>query len=97
MIEQLIQNLVKFPTEENKKSYFQFVSEIEYSLLQDSEKLPFKSQEYFDKRKQAFAYRRECAIMLINSWIATYGSIEDAPVSYADTLIIPFQKIKKPQ
>jgi hypothetical protein len=97
MIKELIQTLVETPTEENKENYLRFVNEMEYSLLRESETLPFKSQEYFNKRKEAFAYRRECAMMLINSWIATYGSIQDAPVSYADTLIIPFQQIKEPQ
>jgi hypothetical protein len=97
MIQELIQTLVETPTEENKQNYLQFVTEMEYSLLQDAETLPFKSQEYFDKRKEAFAYRRNCAMMLLNSWVATHGSTENAPISYADTLNIPFQQIKKPQ
>jgi hypothetical protein len=97
MIEDLIQTLVESPTEENKENYFKFVNETEYSLLQEAETLPFKSQDYFDKRKQAFAYRRECAMMFLNSWIATHGSTENAPVSYTDTLNIPFQQIKAPK
>jgi len=97
MIQELIQTLVEIPTEENKQNYLQFVNEMEYSLLQDAETLPFKSQEYFDKRKEAFAYRRNCAMMLLNSWVATHGSTENAPISYADTLIIPFQQIKAPK
>jgi hypothetical protein len=97
MIDELIETLVKNPTEETKQNYLEFVNEMEYSLLQDAETFPFKSQEYFDKRKQAFAYRRECAMMLLNKWVATYGSTENAPVSYADTLNIPFQTIKAPK
>jgi hypothetical protein len=97
MIEELIQTLVEAPTEENKENYFKFVNDMEYSLLQDAETFPFKSQEYFDKRKQAFAYRRECAMILLSKWVATYGSTKNCPVSYADTLNIPFQQIKAPK
>lgn len=97
MIKELIQTLVKNPTEENKEKYLKFVNEMEYSLLQESETLPFKSQEYFNKRTEAFAYRRKCAMILINYWLATHGSTENAPVSYADTLNIPFQQIKVPK
>jgi hypothetical protein len=97
MIKTLIQELVKNPTEENKEIYLKFVNEMEYSLLQDAEALPFRSQEYFDKRKQAFAYRRECAIIVLQRWVSTYGSTEGCVVSYADTLNIPFQQIKAPK
>jgi hypothetical protein len=97
MIKTLIQELVKNPTEENKETYLKFVNEMEYSLLQDAETLPFRSQEYFDKRKQAFAYRRECAIIALQRWVSTYGSTEGCVVSYADTLNIPFQQIKTPK
>lgn len=97
MIEELIETLVADPTEENKQNYLDFVNREEYSLLKQAETFPFKSQEYFDKRRQAFAYRRESAMSLLNSWISTYGSTDYCPVSYADTLIIPFQQIKKPQ
>lgn len=97
VIEEFIENLVKNPTEEEKLNYFSFVNEMEYSLLEDAETFPFKSQEYFDKRRQAFAYRRECAMMLMNKWVAAYGSTENCPMSYADTLNIPFQSIKLPK
>jgi len=97
MIEELIESLVKNPTEELKETYLNFVNTTEYSLLEDAETLPFKSQEYFDKRKQAFAYRRKCAMMLLNSWVSAHGSTDNCPTSYADTLIIPFQQIKAPK
>ncbi len=97
MIEELIETLVKTPTEESKQNYYQFVNEMEYSLLQDAETFSFKSHEYFDKRREAFAYRRECAILLLNSWVSTYGSTDNCPVAYADTLNIPFQQIKAPK
>jgi hypothetical protein len=96
-IEELIECLVKNPTEELKETYLDFVNTTEYSLLEDAETLPFKSQEYFDQRKQAFAYRKECAMMLLSKWVATYGSTENCPVTYADTLNVPFQQIKKPK
>jgi hypothetical protein len=96
MIRDLIQTLVESPTEENKKNYLDFVNQMEYSLLQDAEAFPPKSQEHFDKRKEAFAYRRNCAMMLLNSWVSVYGTSQGCPVSYADTLIIPFQQIKAP-
>jgi hypothetical protein len=41
-----------------------------------------KSQEYFDKRREAFAYQGKCAKMLLNSWVATYGSTENCPISH---------------
>jgi hypothetical protein len=97
MIYELIETLVKEPTEEHKDNYLKFINEMEYSLLQDAETFPFKSHEYFNKRRQAFAYRRECAMMLLSKWVATYGSTENCPVSYADTLNIPFQQIKTPK
>jgi hypothetical protein len=97
MIEDLIQTLVETPTEENKENYFKFVNKMEYSLLQDAEAFPFRSQEYFDKRKRAFAYRRECAIIVLQRWVSTYGSTEGCVVSYADTLNIPFQQIRAPK
>lgn len=96
MIEDLIKKVVEDPSEENKQEYLSFVNQTEYSLLQDAESFPVKSQEYFDKRKRAFAYRRECAIMFLKSWISTHKTTDNSPVTYADTLIIPFTQIKRP-
>ena len=97
MIEELIECLVKNQTEELKETYLNFVNTTEYSLLEDAETLPFKSQEYFDQRKKAFAYRKECATMLLRHWVAKYGSTSGCPVTYADTLNVPFQQIKTPK
>jgi hypothetical protein len=97
VIENLIDNLIQDPTDQNKELYLSFVNEMEYSLLEEAEIFPFKSQEYFNKRTEAFAYRRECAKMLLPKWIAAYGSTEGCVVSYADTLNIPFQQIKEPK
>lgn len=95
MIENIISDLVDNPTEKNKEKYLNYVTKTEYSLLQDAETLPYKSQEYFNKRTEAFSYRRNCAIMLLNSWIKIHKTTENAPVTYADTLNIPFKKIKR--
>jgi hypothetical protein len=97
MIEELIESLIKNPTEELKETYLNFVNTTEYSLLEDAETLPFRSPEYFEQRKQAFAYRRECATILLQHWVATHGTSKDCPVNYTDTLNIPFQQIKKPK
>ena len=97
MIEEFIKILVETPTEENKKNYLTFINEMEYSLLQDAETFPFKSQEYFDKRREAFAYRKQCAKMLLSSWVSIYGSTNSCPVSYTDTLNLPFYEIKVPK
>jgi hypothetical protein len=97
MINELIEILVKDPSEEHKDNYLKFINKIEYSMLQDAETLPFKSREYFNKRTEAFAYRRECAMILLSKWVATYSSTKNCPVSYADTLNIPFQQIKAPK
>jgi hypothetical protein len=97
MIKDLIEDLIQNPTEESKENYLKFVNEIEYSLLEDAETFPFKSQEYFDKRREAFSYRRECAMMVIQKWVGKYKTTEGCVVSYADTLNIPFQQIKIPK
>jgi hypothetical protein len=94
MIQKLIEDLVENPTEHHKENYFKFINKMEISLLEEAEIFPFKSQEYFDKRRQAFAYRRECAMMLLNKWVFIYRTTENCPVSYTDTLIIPFKVIE---
>lgn len=95
MIEQLIKKVVEDPSEENKQKYFDHILETEHKLLEESTTLPYKSREYFDKRIEAFSYRRESAMKLIGQWVKTYGSSAGCIVSYADTLNIPFQQIKK--
>ena len=51
----------------------------------------------FVNMKEAFSYRRTSAIAFINNWIQKYGSTENSPITYADTLNIPFQSIKAPK
>lgn len=94
MIETLIDKIVENPTEDLKELYNKTISKTEYQLLEESTQCPYKSQEYFNKRREAFAYRRECAVKMINAWVKKYGTSEDCPVKYSDTLIIPFQKIE---
>lgn len=96
MIDELILQIVENPTEENKEQYNKLVNQNEYQLLLDSQNFTPKSQEWFDKRKEAFSYRRKCALMLISSWVKKYGTTKGCVVSYVDTLIIPFQTIKQP-
>lgn len=94
MIEKLIEDLVENPTEESKQKYLLSVHQTEYSLLEDAEKFPFKSWEYFNQRRKAFSYRGQCAKLLLNKWVCKYGNTKDCPVSYANTLNVPFQQIK---
>lgn len=94
MVEQLIKKVVEDPSEENKQKYFDHILETEHKLLQESTTLPYKSREYFDKRIEAFSYRRQSAMKLISQWVKKYGSSVGCIVSYADTLNIPFQQIK---
>lgn len=93
MIEELIQN----PSEENKQKYLDFVNQKEYHLIVEAHEFPPKSQEFFNKKREAFAFRRESAKMLLNQWVAVHGTTENCPVSYADTLNVPFQQIKPPK
>lgn len=97
MIEILIDDLIENPTEDNKKAYEKFVSEKEYELLIESEKFKFKSQDYFSSRTRAFSFRKDCAVKLVSKWVKKYNTTEGCPVSYADTLNIPFREIKKPK
>jgi hypothetical protein len=94
MIEELISNLVETPSEENKEKYLTNIHTTEIKFLQEAETFPYKSQEYFDARRKAFNYRKASAIKLINSWVSRYSTSLGCPVSYADTLNIPFQTIK---
>lgn len=96
MLRNLIQTVVENPSKENKEAYFNFVNKTQYSLLLESENLPYKSQEYFDKRKEAFSYKRNASISFINMWVEKYNSTKNSPITYADTLNIPFQSIKVP-
>jgi hypothetical protein len=92
-LSEIIATLVDSPTEENTLNYLMFVNETELFLLDESETFPLKSQEYFNKRREAFSYRRNSASILISKWVEKYKTTKDCPVSYADTLNIPFQKI----
>lgn len=96
-IKEVIQKVLDDPTEENKQFYLKFINHKEYSLLLEAEEKPFKSKEYFHKRTEAFACRRESAMVLIREWVKKYNTSEGCPVTYADTLNIPFRDIKVPE
>ena len=93
-IETFISDVINNPSEENKEKYLNYVLESEHKLLKESNIFPYKSKEYFNARKKAFSFRRECAMKMISEWVKVYKTTENCVVSYADTLIIPFQQIK---
>lgn len=95
MIETIIDLVVESPTEENKIKFEQAINLLECSLIQEAELMPYKSQEYFNKRKEAFSIRPEYAKMMLNKWVAKFGSTDGCPVKYESTLNIPFRQIKK--
>lgn len=88
--------VIENPTEENKELFFKEIQKIEYQLLQEAEKLSYKSQEYFAKRTEAFSFRRNTAIKLLHLWMQKYSNVNECPMKYADTLNIPFQSIQVP-
>lgn len=45
-------------------------------------------------RTKAFAYKKTTAMKMISAWVKKYGTTENCPNSYQDTLNIPFQQIK---
>lgn len=92
-LETIIELLVNTPSKENVEKYMTHINESELSLLVESNNFPFKSKDYFKKRTEAFSYRRNSASILISKWVEKYKTTQDCPVSYADTLNIPFQKI----
>ena len=94
---EIIENLIENPTEETKSLYLKEVNQIEYQLLEEAEKYSKKSQEYFSKRAEAFSFRKDSAMKLIQEWVKKYHTTKDCPVSYADTLNIPFQSIQVPK
>lgn len=94
---EIIENLIENPTEENKSLYLKEVNQSEYQLLEEAEKYSKKSQEYFSKRAEAFSFRRNSAMKLIQEWVKKYKTTEGCLVSYADTLNIPFQAIQVPK
>lgn len=95
-MEEQIRNLIQKPTEENKEYFLKQLNQMEYQLLLDAENFPFKSQEYFNKRAEAFALRGKVAAKLLQAWVPVYGSTEGCPLKYADTLNIPFRSIGVP-
>lgn len=94
MLEEIIDTVVENPTEENKEQYFIILNQEERRLLEEAYEEQPKTREFFEKRSKAFSIRRESAAKLINRWLKKHNSMEGCPVSYRDTLNIPFQEIK---
>jgi hypothetical protein len=91
---EMIDLVVENPTEENKNTFLTSLNALEHSMLASAEDFPRKSQEYFQMRTQAFSIRSECARMLLRKWVAKFGSTDECPLKYEDTLNIPFRQIK---
>jgi predicted RecB family endonuclease len=85
LIDKLITEIVECPSEDNKNEYEDAVNCLEYNLAMQGEKV------------KAFSVRRDYAIQMLKQWVAKYKTTEGCPVSYADTLNIPFRTIKKPK
>ena len=68
MITELIQSVIDNPTEDNIQLYRSHIDKMEYSLLEDAEQFPPKSQEFFSKRTEAFSYRRESSMKMVTAW-----------------------------
>lgn len=96
MIEKLIDEVVQYPTDDKKNEFLKVLNQLEYSLLEDAENLPFKSREYFDKRTEAFSVRSKYAKIMLARWIEKNNTTQGCPLKYEDTLNIPFRSIKKP-
>lgn len=97
MIDSIIHQFVETPSPELQQLYEALVHQTEYNLLIEANSFPFKSQEWFDKRREAFAFRRECAKRMINAWVKKHETSQGCFITYAETLNIPFQTIKQLQ
>ena len=92
----LLELVIDSPTEENKLEYLTALNELEYSILEESQKYIPKSPENLNIRREAFATRPKYAKLMLEKWVAKYKTTKDCPHSYQDTLNIPFQQIKQP-
>jgi hypothetical protein len=90
-----IQTLLETPIEDNKVAFSQLLKNKEIELLEIAEECEFKSQEYFNKRNEAFSLRREIAMYLVPLWISKFGSLGGCPLQFSDTLNIPFRVVGK--
>jgi hypothetical protein len=96
-IETKIQEFLQPPFDNLKQNYEEWISQLEYSILSDCNEVKYKSREWFDIRREAFAVRKKAALIMLPMWIDKYGSIVNCPVQYQDTLNIPFKQIKEPK
>lgn len=96
MIEQIIDQVIENPTEENKQIFLKELNLLEYSLLVEAETHPKKTTEYFRTRTKAFSVRPEYAKVILKKWTEKFKTTEGCPLKYEDTLNIPFRQIKLP-
>lgn len=92
----LLELVVESPTEENKLEYLTTLNELEYMILEESEKYSPKTPENLNIRREAFATRPKYAKLMLEKWVAKYKTTQGCPHAYQDTLNIPFQQIKQP-
>jgi hypothetical protein len=95
MIEQIIDQVIQDPTENNKELFLTELNKLEHSLLLEAENYNNKSTEYFKTRTKAFSIRPQYAKMILNKWVAKFKTTQGCPLKYEDTLNIPFRQIKK--
>jgi hypothetical protein len=96
-IQNKLNEFLEDSTEELKEKYEEWISKVEYEILQKSSECEYKSKEWFDFRREAFSTRGEIAKKFLPMWIEKYGSTKNCPVQYQDTLNIPFKQIKEPK
>lgn len=96
-IETKLQEFLESPFNNLKENYEEWISQLEYSILSKCNEVEYKSREWFDSRREAFAVRKKAAMVMLPMWIGKYGSTVNCPVQYQDTLNIPFKQIKEPK
>lgn len=94
-IDQIIEETIENPTEQNILKYNQEISKIEHQILIEAENLPKKTQLYFNKRSEAFSIRSKYASIVLKKWVIKYKTSQGCFCSYRETLNIPFREISK--
>jgi hypothetical protein len=96
-IETKLQEFLESQSDDLKQNYEDWISELEYNILKESNNVEYKSREWFDIRTNAFSIRKNSAMKLLTMWVKKYKSTKNCPVLYKDTLDIPFKEIKAPK
>jgi hypothetical protein len=95
-IDQIIEEAIENPTEENVIKYREEINNLEYQTLIEAENFPKKTQEYFNKRSEAFSLQGKYASVVLRKWVEKYKTSNGCFCSYRETLNIPFREIKQP-